>query len=83
MKPIFARFDLVHRLTDREGVMLHHTELWQVPSEGQIVNIGGNPYRVFEVDWSIPDEPNPFAQYAYVKVQKASDFVVQLGGREY
>jgi len=93
--PIHTRFDLVWNLSDMAGVMLRRQNLWQVPLVGETVNIGGNPYRVIDVGWSLPDMsdvstpsleggPNDgYVQYAYVKVQKASDFTVMLGGTEY
>jgi hypothetical protein len=84
--PILARFDFVYRLHDMAAVQLERRRLWQIPAEGQTVNIDGNPYRVFDVGWALPDvndDSNDAVQYAYVKVQKASDFTVTIGGRVY
>lgn len=76
--PIDARFDLVTRLTDMSGATIHRCGLWQVPDVGQIVSIEGNPYRVISIGWALPSmaesDPDDAVQYAYVKVQKASDF---------
>jgi hypothetical protein len=69
------------------GVMLRRHDLWQVPLVGEIVSIDGNPYRIIHTGWALPDldemGPETPIQYAYVKVQKASNFTVNLGGREY
>jgi hypothetical protein len=93
--PIHARFDLVWKLSDMAGVMLHRQDLWQIPLVGEIVNIGGYPYRVISRGWGLPEVENPstpidqggrnsgYTQYAVVKVQKATNFTVELGGREY
>ena len=93
--PIHVRFDLVSpHDTDMAGVMWRRQNLWQVPLVGEIVNIGGNPYRVISVGWSLPDMldastpmeeggDDGYLQYAFVKVQKASKFTVTLGGTEY
>jgi len=94
--PIHTRFDLVWQLTDMAGVMLRRQNLWEVPLVGETVNIGGNPYRVISRGWSLPDmdtvtdtpvlegAPNEgYLQYAFVKVQKASNFTVEIGGTEY
>lgn len=84
---IIVRFDLIHTLTDLSGVQLLKRPMPAVPSEGQIVNIGGNPYRVIEVGWAVPAWDNENREdlnvYAYVRVQKASSFTVTLGGRKY
>lgn len=93
--PIHTRFNLVWKLSDRAGVLLRRQNLWQVPEVGEIVNIGGNPYRVIHRGWALPDVTDPdtpvleggpndgYIQYAFVEVQKASDFTVTLGGTEY
>lgn len=85
--PIHTRFDLVWKLSDMPGVLLRRVNLWQVPLVGEIVNIGGNPYRVIQTGWSLPDEEEMHemspVQYAFVKVQKASNFSVTIGDREY
>ena len=85
--PIRTRFDLVWKLSNRDGVFLTLLDLWQVPRIKDIVNIEGNPYRVINVGWSLPTkeerhEDSP-TQYAFVDVQKASEFKVLLGDREY
>ena len=85
--PIHTRFDLVWKLTDMDGVMLRRINLWQVPLVGEIINIGGTPYRVINTSGSLPDEDeighSSPVQWAFVKVQKASSFTVNLGGTEY
>jgi hypothetical protein len=93
--PINVRFDLVSQLSNMDGVLLRRQNLWQVPLVGEIVSIGGYPYRVIARAWSLPDvigDPmslappeshGAYAQFAYVKVQKASSFTVHIGSKAY
>lgn len=77
---IHTRFDFGHPTR----VMLVRCDLLQVPDVGQTVNIGGNPYVVVKVGWSLPDgDMDDYPQYAYVNVLKAGNFPLRLGGRDY
>ena len=78
---LHAEFRLLYNLANRHEVALLAMEMPQVPSEGQIVNIEGNPYRVVAVAWSVL--ANNDQTYVYINVQKASDFTVIIGGHEY
>lgn len=96
---IRTRFNLIYTLSDmvpgaRSGVLLQYADLLQVPDLNEVVNIKGNPYRVFCRGWSIPEQDevggdgvvrrsDPYTQYAYVEVQKAADFTVWVAGKEY
>ena len=77
---IIVRFELLYRLSPRAVVLLHRMPMPQVPAEGQVITIRSDPYRVTAVSWAIDASD---AIFAYVDVQKASDFTVTIGGVEY
>lgn len=76
--PSEVTFNLVYNL---QRVQVHRRAMWQVPSVGQVVNINGDPYRVIDVGWAFTED-DPTA-YAYVDLQKAADFTVTVGDRDY
>lgn len=82
--PIFVQFRLTTSLAYGHFVMVERRRLWQVPSVNAVVNIKNNPFRVYKVSWSIPeDEYGEYTQYAYVDVIKACEFRLCINGKEY
>ena len=80
-----TRFDYLYNLGHNQTVMLQKTRLHEIPRVGEVVNLLGYPFRVVEVGWSIPhpEDVDDEAQYAFVTVQKASEFTFVVGDQEF
>jgi len=79
--PILVHFRLTTSLHNHHFVEVLSKRLWQVPQEGALINLNGNPFFAHNVGWAFTDDDE--TAYAFVEVLKAGDFKLVLGGREY
>ena len=65
MKAIVTEFRLIQSLHNREDyIFVARIELPETPDKGEVVNINGQPYVVYNKGWAFSDESTK--HYCYI-----------------